>query len=178
MNAYTFSSTHLTYSYIIYHLIAVAAELYSQYFGTPEPPIHVGARRFPIKEFFVEDLSSRLSLSAKAAKNARDIFNECEKQKCNSPPSAANMGKLYEIASQITASVGTHGSSVLIFVPGMSDIEAIIELVENLIVKGNTFICLPIHGDVPFEEQMAAFEPPGEGEVKVIIATNAAESSL
>ena len=28
------------------------------------------------------------------------------------------------------------------------------------------------------EEQMAAFEPPGEGEVKVIIATNAAESSL
>jgi len=31
---------------------------------------------------------------------------------------------------------------------------------------------------VPFEEQMLAFEPPKEGEVKVVIATNAAESSL
>ena len=161
----------------------MAAELYSQYFGTPEPPIHVGARRFPIKEFFVEDLSSQLSLSAKGAKNARDIYNECEKSKCSSAPAASNMEKLYFVASQITASVTSdrhycHGSSVLIFVPGMSDIEAIIELIENLNVKGCTFICLPIHSDVPFEEQMAAFEPPGEGEVKVIIATNAAESSL
>ena len=42
----------------------------------------------------------------------------------------------------------------------------------------SSFVCLPIHSDVPFEEQMAAFEPPGEGEVKVVIATNAAESSL
>ena len=31
---------------------------------------------------------------------------------------------------------------------------------------------------MPFEEQMAAFEPAKKGEVKVIIATNAAESSL
>jgi len=132
----------------------LAAELYSQYFGSPEPPIHVGARRFPIKEYFVEDLSSQLSLSAKGSKNANDIYNQCEKDKCSSAPAANNMEKLYYLAAQITASVGTHGSSVLIFVPGMSDIEAIIELVENLHVRGNTFLCLPIHSDVPFEEQV------------------------
>ena len=60
----------------------------------------------------------------------------------------------------------------------ITDIEAIIELIEKLNVSDASFICLPIHSDVPFEEQMAAFEPPKEGEVKVIIATNAAESSL
>ena len=88
------------------------------------------------------------------------------------------MEKLHQLATQIASSVGTHGSSVLIFVPGMSDIESIIEMIERLNIRGVTFICLPIHSDVPFEEQMQAFEPPQDGEVKVIIATNAAESSL
>ena len=113
------------------------------------------------------------------------------------------MDKLYHLATAITASVGSHGSSVLIFVPGMSgkrrprsctssrrapsltssscciaDIEAIIELIEQVSVNDAVFICMPIHSDVPFEEQMAAFEPAKAGEVKVIIATNAAESSL
>jgi len=156
----------------------MAAELYSQYFGTPEPPIHVGVRTFPIKEFFVEDLKSLLSLSTKHAKLAQDVHNHCEKTRCTSAPPATNMDKLYRLATQITASVGGNGSSVLIFVPGMSDIEAIIELIENIHVNNTVFICLPIHSDVPFEEQMAAFAPAKKGEVKVIIATNAAESSL
>lgn len=156
----------------------MAAELYSQYFGSPEPPIHVGARRFPIKEYFVEDLSKLLSLSPKCSKLAKEVFDQSEKSKCLSAPSANVMEKLYNLAAQIAGSVGSQGSSVLIFVPGMSDIEAIIELIERLSVRGVDFLCLPIHSDVPFEEQMAAFEPPKQGEVKVIIATNAAESSL
>ena len=182
----------------------MAAELYSQYFGAPQPPIHVGSRCFPIKEYFVEDLKSLLSLSPKHAKLAQVIYDDCEKNKCGAAPSNANMEKLHRLATLITASVGSHGSSVLIFVPGMSDIESIIELIEKLNRTGVTFICLPIHSDVPFEEQMGewlllvvvyinlpaptehpltfwltgAFEPAGEGEVKVIIATNAAESSL
>ncbi|KAL7553079.1 hypothetical protein ACHAWF_016337 [Thalassiosira exigua] len=156
----------------------MAAELYSQYFGSPQPPIHVGARRFPIKEYFVEDLTSALALSPKSAKLAQGVFDECEKNRCNSAPSSQGMDKRYYLATQIAASVGSHGSSVLIFVPGMSDIEAIIEQIEKLDVPYVTFVCLPIHSDVPFEEQMMAFEPPKEGEVKVIVATNAAESSL
>ena len=53
------------------------------------------------------------------------------------------------------------------------------DLIEMLNAsEPRSYICLPIHSDVPFEEQMAAFDPPKEGEVKVIIATNAAESSL
>lgn len=36
----------------------------------------------------------------------------------------------------------------------------------------------PIHSDIPFEDQLSVFEAPKKGEVKVIIATNAAESSL
>ena len=61
----------------------MAAEMYSQYFGTPEPPIHVGARRFPIREVFVEELKAQLSLSSKCAKLAQDVYNFCEKTKCS-----------------------------------------------------------------------------------------------
>ena len=155
----------------------LAADLYSQYFGAPQP-IHVGVRRFPISEYFVEDLDSQLSLSRKHAQHAQDIFDECKKSRCNSAPPDAIKDKMYHLASQITASVGKHGSSVLIFVAGMNDIECISELIERLNVRGLTFACFPIHSDVPFEEQMEAFEPPKEGEVKVVIATNAAESSV
>ena len=145
----------------------MAAELYSQYFGSPQPPIHVGARRFKIKEYFVEDLKSLLSLPSKIAKHAHDVYTESERTRCLSAPSSSHMDKLYHLATQITASVGSNGSSVLIFVPGMADIEAITELIEKLNLPLISFSCLPIHSDVPFEEQMAAFEPPAKGEVKV-----------
>ena len=160
----------------------MAASLYQSYFGSPEcpiaPPIHVGARRFPIKEFFVEDLAAALKLPQKDAKRALEVFDECEARKCKVAPSRSHMDKLFHLAKQITLSVGSHGSSVLIFVTGMNDIETLCDMIESINKPGVIYTCLPIHSDVPFEEQMAAFEPPGEGEVKVVIATNAAESSV
>jgi HrpA-like RNA helicase len=74
--------------------------------------------------------------------------------------------------------VGRAGSSVLIFVPGMNEIISIIDLIEKAYVPGLRYTCFPIHSDVPFDEQMSAFDSPDEDEVKVIIATNAAESSV
>lgn len=74
--------------------------------------------------------------------------------------------------------VGSPGSSVLIFVPGMNDIVALTEAIELLYVAGLRFSCLPIHSDIPFEDQMTVFNKCEADEVKVIIATNAAESSV
>ena len=126
----------------------LAAQLYSSYFRTPEPPIHVGSRRYPIKELFVEDLYDLLHLSSKDLKIANDVFDQCEKSRCSITPSNPMMDKLYHLATQITLSVGSHGSSVLIFVPGMNDIEAISERIEALNCPGVAFSCLPIHSDV------------------------------
>ena len=128
----------------------------------------------------MEDLSSLLSLEAKDRKLAQQIFDECKKNRCRSAPSGSSMEKLYKMAVRITACIArkNSGSAILIFVPGMADIESISELIENLRIPSVRFVCLPIHSDVPFEEQMAAFDPPQDGEMKVIIATNAAESSL
>lgn len=53
-----------------------------------------------------------------------------------------------------------------------------------LFLAGNRFQDQPkykvfvIHSDIPFEEQEAAFLPVEPHEVKVVLATNAAESSI
>jgi HrpA-like RNA helicase len=156
----------------------LAANMYADYFEVCEPPIKVGARRFPIQEFFVEDLVSKLKLPKKDLQIVNMIKTQCEKTKCRSEPSMAYMTNLYQLAVRTTAAVGQPGSSVLIFVPGMHDIISIIELVEKLYVPGARFTCIPMHSDVPFDEQMTAFEKPADDEIKIIIGTNVAESSI
>ena len=59
----------------------------------------------------------------------------------------------------------------------MKDIESITEHIERMYVAGVTHTCIPVHSDIPFEDQMLVFEEARE-EVKIIIATNAAESSI
>ena len=60
----------------------------------------------------------------------------------------------------------------------MNEIVAITECIDSFCVSGIRFSTCPIHSDIPFEEQMEAFNEPDDDEVKVIIATNAAESSV
>jgi HrpA-like RNA helicase len=88
------------------------------------------------------------------------------------------MEKVYSVVAFLATSVGKPGSSVLVFVPGMNDIVAIIESVEQLYIPGISFKCLPIHGDIPFDEQMNVFLQAKADEIKIVVATNAAESSI
>ena len=168
------SNTHIR---LVLMSATLAAKLYQDYFDIAEPPIKVGARRFPIEEIFVEELSKKLRLPPKEIKAARQIENECIKTKCVTAPSNHAMENLYYLAARVAISVGQPGSSVLIFVPGMRDIEGISEIIEKTYCAGMTFTCVPIHSDIPFEDQMTVFDIL-ENEVKIIIATNAAESSL
>lgn len=156
----------------------LAAALYQEYFQVTEPVIKVGARRFPVEEVYLSDLSSRVTLPGKEVKNVKALSKECLEMRCSRPPSMSYMEKLYSVVAYLATVVGKPGSSVLIFVPGMNDIVAITELVEQLYVTGITFTCFPIHSDIPFEDQMLAFDAPNPDEVKIIIATNAAESSV
>lgn len=156
----------------------LAAKLYQDYFGVPEPPIKVGARRFPVEEVYLEELESRFALNSKMKSSLDYIKNQCQQLRCKGPPSVFYMEKLYPVVAQLALIVGKPGSSVLIFVPGMVDIVAITEAIELLHVSGIHFNCFPIHSDIPFEDQMDVFAKPEAEEVRVIIATNAAESSL
>ena len=156
----------------------MAAELYQQYFDLSTPPIHVGARRFPIHEYFLEDLAREFRFPANDAKAATNLEKMYDKTRGKTPPAASQMQNMFQIAVRVTLAVGKGGSSVLIFVPGMNEIISIMELIEKVVIPGLKYTCFPIHSDIPFEDQMAAFDSPSENEVKVVVATNSAESSI
>lgn len=155
----------------------LATKMYRDYFNVPNEPIHVGVRKYPITEYFVEDLAY-FGLPQQEAKAALSIQKENETKFCISAPSANEMKNRFALAARLATIVGEPGSSVLIFVPGMGEIIAISECIESYHKAGINYTCFPIHSDIPFEEQMDAFLAPGENEVKIIIATNAAESSV
>jgi HrpA-like RNA helicase len=156
----------------------IASNMYAEYFGVLEPPIQVSGRRFPIQEFYVEDFISKLKFPAKDQKCVTAIIDNCEKSKCRFPPSNTYMENLYQLAVRTAVVVGQPGTSILIFVTGMNDIISITDLVDKQYRPGIKYTCFPIHSDVPFLEQMAAFDKPDEDEIKIIIGTNAAESSI
>ncbi|CAB9524055.1 Probable ATP-dependent RNA helicase spindle-E [Seminavis robusta] len=155
----------------------LATKLYKEYFNLPNDPIHVGVRRYPIEEVYLEDLS-RMQLTSKERQAVAALSKECDSKKCKSAPGVQMMKHLQTLAANLATMVGDPGSSVLIFVAGMAEIIGITELVEGVAVAGKRLTCFPIHSDIPFEDQMSAFDSPEPDEVKIIIATNAAESSV
>lgn len=159
----------------------LAANLYQEYFGVPEPPLVVGAKRYPVKEVFLDDIvtqDSGYKLSAKVKSTGIQVLEECNKMQCKRTPSMSYMEKLFTIATNLIATIAEAGNSVLVFVPGMNEIVSISELVDQMFVPGKHFTCVPVHSDIPFEDQMKVFDLADDDECRVILATNSAESSV
>jgi HrpA-like RNA helicase len=138
----------------------MAANLYQEYFGAPEPPLVVGAKRYPVTEVFLDDLVSKhstLKLSVKGKTAVRQTLEECNKMKCIRTPSLSYMEKLFTIVTSLVATIADTGSSILVFVPGMNEIIGISELIDQQFVPGKRFTCIPVHSDIPFEDQMKVF---------------------
>lgn len=197
-------ATHPTIKLVLMSA-TIAAELHRQYFGVPEPPLFVGARRFPITEYFADDLCAggAGALVGKLASSAADIVAKTARGEPRSPHIARLQA---EIAVQLTRQIadrtqrmlplGGHGggtggggghvvaarSSVLIFVAGMAEIMDLVERFSKL--QGTQpgavrYQTVAIHSEVPEEEQLQAFDVSADATViKVVIATNAAESSI
>lgn len=66
---------------------------------------------------------------------------------------------------------------ILIFMPGKSEISEVIKEVEFLNIKYNfNLLTIPVHAELPIEEQEKIFAPTVER--KVVVATNVAETSI
>ncbi len=65
---------------------------------------------------------------------------------------------------------------VLVFLPGRREINALQDALAPLANDGLEI--LPLHGDLPIEQQTRALEPAAEGVRRVVLASNVAESSV
>eukprot|EP00873_Tetraselmis_striata_P009250 jgi/Tetstr1/429514/TSEL_019419.t1 len=77
---------------------------------------------------------------------------------------------------------GGEGTAVLVFLPGTREIQdvqdallALPELGRDPVQRGWV---LPLHGSLPAEDQRKVFDRPPPGVVKVVLATNVAETSI
>jgi HrpA-like RNA helicase len=166
------------------HLVLMSAtmhiKLYQSYFSDgPEyygslDCLSVGARRFPLQIFYANDMSTQSSLPSVFRALSDKVAGATAKQRARDTPNAEMVKNQYKLAYNIIREVVESGTGVLVFVSGIHDIVEISEL----FVDQEKYVVVPIHSDIPFEEQEAAFQPVEANKIKVVIATNAAESSI
>ncbi|CAJ1329850.1 unnamed protein product, partial [Effrenium voratum] len=67
---------------------------------------------------------------------------------------------------------------VLIFVPGAYEIEALVGAISDLAQRSRRWLPLPLHSQMPAEQQDKVFGIAPQGVRKVVVATNIAETSV
>ncbi|KPI84885.1 putative RNA editing associated helicase 2 [Leptomonas seymouri] len=75
---------------------------------------------------------------------------------------------------QATRMTDLSGSSILVFLPGWTEIKMLQQMLERI----PDFYVLPLHSAVGQESQMRCFLPAPPGKLKVILSTNIAESGV
>ena len=70
-----------------------------------------------------------------------------------------------------------NGDTVLVFLPGLREIEACSRAI-GATAWGGEIDCVPLHGNLPLAAQSRAIGPAGHADGKVVLATSIAESSL
>lgn len=77
----------------------------------------------------------------------------------------------------VTKMSATDDGSVLIFLPGVAEINSGLEAIKRY-CRDLKLLLLPLHGNLQASEQSKVFPSPTKGTTKVILATNVAETSV
>jgi ATP-dependent RNA helicase DHX36 len=86
-----------------------------------------------------------------------------------------------EVARNVAKSELAAGrkGSILVFFPGWDEIKETMKVLNELPAAEKAgLLVLPLHSQVPQEEQQLVFKPAPEGQIKIILSTNIAESSV
>ncbi|XP_075145158.1 putative ATP-dependent RNA helicase spindle-E [Haematobia irritans] len=157
---------------------------FAKYFAIrkkPAPVVRADTRRlFQVKEFYLDDLkdlnTNNVGVELERPGISTDMYHlalkliviidNIEKQEASLNP------EFDEFASK---------ASILIFLPGINDIEQMLRKIELLSQTNKDKVkiwCLRLHSVVSPDEQVKVFHRPPTGYRKVILATNIAESSI
>ena len=173
--------------------------IFQKYFGDC-PIMEVQGQNFPVEEYFLEDIVQMLNFKAPEPRKGRkfdedkDVLADGDNTNMNtmigptySPETRTNMAKMdeREIPFELIDALIMHilslniDGSILVFLPGWSYIFA---LQKHLETHPNFDLgilrVLPLHSQIPREEQRRVFEPVPQGVRKIILSTNIAETSI
>lgn len=150
-------------------------------------PIFVGIKRFPVKEFCIDELDELVT--RKEDKVQDDSMRDLQRQLRNltEDPSLLPLMRAdicsfaQEVCINLIISQSNPGDAILVFLPGSSDISDFYDKLHRRLRKLHIvarFCIFLFHNQVAVEDQEDAFEEPIEGTANVILANRSAESSL
>ena len=94
-------------------------------------------------------------------------------------PARRDEALTFHVKRCIESALAQHPGDVLVFLPGQREIgDAQKSLASLPEVQSAQLQLLPLHGDLPLEQQTLALSPDPQGRRRVVLATNVAESSV
>ncbi len=172
----------------------VAADMYRDYFSVVTESIHVGSQRYGTDILYCDEIARMVLAEEMLLNHHHSELNPCitmnmiststlppkdvvQSQKVLALMLISWLGEMVSRNNPQDEGTSVAAGAVLVFVSGMADILELTEKLEHL-KNPSQFKIIPIHSAFGFDEQMDAFEQVEKGVLKIVIATNAAESSL
>jgi ATP-dependent helicase HrpB len=85
----------------------------------------------------------------------------------------------FQLKRCIESAIAQHPGDVLVFLPGQREISDAQKILSSLPeVELGVVQVLPLHGELPLEQQTLALSPDPQGRRRIVLATNVAESSV
>ncbi|NXD24168.1 DHX9 helicase, partial [Spelaeornis formosus] len=162
------------------------------------PIIEVYGRTFPVQDYFLEDCIQMTQFvpppKEKKKKEKDEESGEDDDANCNlicsneyGPETKQSMAQLneretsFELIEALLIYIRTLNvpGAVLVFLPGWNLIYTMQKHLEmSPRFGGHQYRILPLHSQVPLEEQRRVFDPVPSGVTKVILSTSIAETSI
>ncbi|KAJ7420062.1 ATP-dependent RNA helicase A [Pitangus sulphuratus] len=162
------------------------------------PIIEVYGRTFPVQDYFLEDCIQMTQFvpppREKKKKEKDEESGEDDDANCNlicsdeyGPETKHSMAQLneretsFELIEALLIYIKTLNvpGAVLVFLPGWNLIYTMQKHLEmNPRFGGHQYRILPLHSQIPLEEQRRVFDPVPPGVTKVILSTSIAETSI
>ncbi|CAF0903640.1 unnamed protein product [Brachionus calyciflorus] len=171
------------------------------------PIIEVYGQTYPVQEYFLEDTIQMLNFTPsdstrkkrkdnndddeddedEAATDDQDvdcnsiISPEYSERTRNSMKQLSEKNLSFELIENLLKYISqlNQPGSVLIFLPGWNLISSLLKFFQQHPFFGsNQFILLPLHSQIPKEDQYKVFDDAPPGKTKIILSTNIAESSI
>ena len=161
--------------------------LFGEYFAKEKnipipPPIFVGARRYPVQEIFLNEMSAGVLPAPSQIRELMRTFAKMVKKQEDSGGTITRYPAEFAVeAETVMVSLILHlaqpDSCILCFLPGIGEISGVQDALEQCPSTVPLQI-LVLHSLVPREEQEAAVLPAQQGSCKVILSTNIAQTSV
>lgn len=185
---------------IILMSATIDTTLFSEYFNN-SPVVEVPGRAFPVKQYFLEDCIELTRFIPPTTSGKRKPKDSDELPTDGEPEENLNkvIGNVYsietknamaqltekEISFELIEALLKHikeqnlGGAVLIFLPGWNLIFALMKhLQQHSVFGGSSYLIIPLHSQLPREDQRKVFDPVPPSVTKIILSTNIAETSI